>query len=134
MRCDLEPIEERDGKTRYRCVRCGEPTGWTARAVYVRTCPAALPATAAPGIVTRAANYAAAAIGHAVAGSTASEATIALRLAICQGCERYDAGRSICLACGCTCDATQNGYFNKLAMAEQACPVGKWASVSPRRD
>lgn len=79
---------------------------------------------ARPSISERVRNYAQAAATHALTGKTARDQTIAVRLAICQACEKYANGW--CNACGCACNKSRNGYRNKLAMAEQRCPLNKW--------
>lgn len=53
----------------------------------------------------------------------AEESTLAGRLAICHGCEFWDAkgfgGTGRCQKCGCSTQA-------KLRMATSKCPEGKW--------
>lgn len=54
---------------------------------------------------------------------TASKSSYEKRLAICRGCEFYDAagwkGRGKCLKCGC-CTAA------KAKLRTEKCPLGKW--------
>jgi hypothetical protein len=51
----------------------------------------------------------------------------AKRLAICKGCEFYqDAG---CIKCGCPITDKRKWLDDKLSMAGQRCPVGKWGPV-----
>ena len=49
--------------------------------------------------------------------------TLAGRLAICQTCEKFDGFH--CTECGCNCNGNAN-FFNKLALASERCPLGKW--------
>lgn len=50
---------------------------------------------------------------------TVPQAERARRLAICEGCEYYDAGRARCRVCGCAVDL-------KALIASEHCPIGKW--------
>ncbi len=44
----------------------------------------------------------------------------------CKSCDKYDENRSICKICGCNVNLSQNALFNKLRMATEHCPIGKW--------
>lgn len=75
-----------------------------------------------PGILEKIVNFAAAAVRHAAAGlpqATAEQA--AARLAICESCEHFDGGT--CRLCGC-------GMEVKVSWAEQACPIGRWGTIT----
>lgn len=79
---------------------------------------------APPSLLTKAANFAAAAAKHVAAGAPmASDEEVARRFAICQGCEFYD-GKA-CSKCGCPVNR-ERAYLSKLSWADQSCPVGKW--------
>ena len=55
------------------------------------------------------------------------------RLAICKRCPLFDG--SICRHADCGCRISQQRKFlNKLAWADQSCPLGKWTAVSPDAD
>ncbi len=54
-----------------------------------------------------------------------SNEEIQRRYNICQGCELFDKVKSQCLHCGCRITQKRE-FFNKLAWADQKCPVGKW--------
>lgn len=54
-----------------------------------------------------------------------SRKTINERFAICLSCDAYDPKRSICRACGCNIN-NKKTFMNKLAWADQECPLGKW--------
>lgn len=78
---------------------------------------------AMPATVTRIKNYLKAAVHHVRTGSvTCSDQEIADRLEVCSGCEFFD-GKA-CGKCGCRVNSTR--FLNKLAWADQDCPVGKW--------
>lgn len=47
------------------------------------------------------------------------------RYLICLGCEFYDACNKECLQCGCNV-LPQKKFLNKLAWADQKCPIDKW--------
>ena len=48
---------------------------------------------------------------------------------ICQGCEYHNKKEDQCLVCGCNIN-TKKIFMNKLAWADQECPVGKWTKIS----
>jgi hypothetical protein len=49
------------------------------------------------------------------------------RYAICTGgCEMYNIKDSTCLVCGCNVN-NKKVFLNKLAWADQECPLGKWS-------
>lgn len=58
-----------------------------------------------------------------------SQAQINERYAICQQCEMFDSNKSQCLVCGCNL-GTQKIFLNKLAWADQECPLKKWSKVN----
>lgn len=47
------------------------------------------------------------------------------RMKICKTCDFFDAQNSQCLQCGCNL-STKKEFFNKLAWADQSCPLNKW--------
>jgi hypothetical protein len=52
-----------------------------------------------------------------------TEKEISKRLKICQGCPELD--NNMCKQCGCPC-VEENQVMNKLALASETCPLGKW--------
>lgn len=73
-----------------------------------------------PGILTRAVSFAGAVVAHVAAGMPeVDDAAHAARLAICGGCEHFDAPNVACLKCGCNTNL-------KARWADQHCPIGKW--------
>lgn len=71
------------------------------------------------GILRKIANFATAVVQHVAAGMPeASPEVKVARLAICQGCDEFNAGS--CRLCGC-------GLEVKAGWADQECPIGKWA-------
>lgn len=78
-------------------------------------------------LAQRVGRYAVALGRNALAGfEQSSPETITRRLAICHACEHFDAG--VCSHCGCNCNAS-GGLFNKLALATESCPIGKWGTA-----
>jgi hypoxanthine phosphoribosyltransferase len=70
-------------------------------------------------------NYTQAIISHFNNGrQTRSEEEIARIYNVCSEC-RYFTGKD-CSLCGCRVSQTPNAYLNKIAMASQHCPIGKW--------
>jgi hypothetical protein len=54
-----------------------------------------------------------------------SQEEINKRFAICQKCDLFDNKSSQCLACGCNL-SQKSIFLNKLAWADQKCPINKW--------
>jgi len=49
------------------------------------------------------------------------------RFAICSGgCDMYNTKDSTCMVCGCNVNR-KKVFLNKLAWADQECPLGKWS-------
>jgi len=44
----------------------------------------------------------------------------------CKGCERYDAKKHACKSCGCAVSTDSSPLGNKLAMATESCPLGRF--------
>ena len=77
-----------------------------------------------PPIMIRGINFATAIIRWASTGMPRrSQSEINDRLAICQACPHFIDNH--CRVCGCPCVET-NQLINKLALATEACPLGKW--------
>jgi ribosomal protein L32 len=53
---------------------------------------------------------------------------ILVRYNICTSCESYDSQNKICNECGCNI-SNKNIFLNKLAWADQECPLGKWEKI-----
>lgn len=47
------------------------------------------------------------------------------RFSICSSCDMYDRINSQCLICGCYIN-NKRIFLNKLAWADQKCPIDKW--------
>lgn len=77
-------------------------------------------------IFKQAAHYATAVASHVATGSrTRTDSEVAALLTLCRACPHYDpSGR--CTLCGCRLSTSANAYTNKLRMASQHCPAGKW--------
>jgi hypothetical protein len=67
---------------------------------------------------------------HVYAGfpkSTQSE--IDFRFRICtNGCDMYNTNDSSCMMCGCNIN-NKRMFMNKLAWADQECPLKKWLKI-----
>jgi hypothetical protein len=93
----------------------------------------------APRLFKRLANFTLAAIRHLGAGSpTCDQATIDARLAICRECEWYrpdaenpELGTCAHADCGCALGREEK-FLNKLAWADEACPLGRWSPTPAR--
>jgi len=54
---------------------------------------------------------------------------INFRFKICTGgCDMYNKEDSSCLVCGCNL-SQKKIFINKLAWADQECPIGKWEKI-----
>lgn len=128
--CEFERVGER-----LVCRRCG--WGYVSKAEphkARRSCKVGGPVP--PSFAVRVANFTKAAIAHQLAGNpTCTQEQIDERLAVCQTCElfRRDTKRpeiGICTHKDCGCNVSrENVYLNKLAWADQECPIGKWGAV-----
>lgn len=63
---------------------------------------------------------------HIFRGSPkSSQLVIDQRYDICSSCEYLSKNKDQCLVCGCNINK-QRILLNKLAWADQECPIGKW--------
>lgn len=63
---------------------------------------------------------------HIYSGSPkSSQAEIEARYNICTDCSSYDSLNKQCLQCGCNI-SNKKIFLNKLAWADQSCPLKKW--------
>ena len=84
--------------------------------------PSPTPAPTLPGLFTRAANFASAAVSHVRAGRPQlGDAAYEARLAICATCDQLLPGGQ-CAGCGCNLRL-------KARWSEQACPLDKWPEI-----
>jgi hypothetical protein len=68
-------------------------------------------------------------IFHIYAGSPKSTKNeILARLSFCTSCEHFNTKRQECGICGCAI-SDKSIFMNKLAWADQECPVGKWGKI-----
>jgi len=114
------------------CKNCGFTSDKITAEHYPVTCAcgATYDKPNGPTIFKKVANFARAAASHIAAGRPETPpAALARRQEICEVCEHNSGGR--CLKCGC--GVTGEGLLNKLAWADQACPVGKWDRVDKQR-
>jgi uncharacterized paraquat-inducible protein A len=66
---------------------------------------------------------------HVYAGFPKStQSQINERYSICIDCDKFDKIRSECMVCGCSL-SKKRVFLNKLAWADQECPVGKWSKI-----
>lgn len=57
-----------------------------------------------------------------------SQKDIDYRFAICLSCDSYDKNYQQCNVCGCNIN-NKKTFLNKLAWADQQCPLSKWNSL-----
>ena len=65
-------------------------------------------------------------IGHGLPKS--GQKIIDHRYNICNSCDKFDKHNQQCLECGCNINQ-KNIFLNKLAWADQKCPLNKWDVV-----
>jgi hypothetical protein len=53
---------------------------------------------------------------------------ILYRYSICLGCDEFNKVKSQCNVCGCAI-SQQKKFLNKLAWADQECPMGNWPKI-----
>ena len=53
---------------------------------------------------------------------------ILYRYNICKTCEEFNREYSQCNICGCSL-STKSRFLNKLAWADQECPLNKWPKI-----
>lgn len=58
-----------------------------------------------------------------------SKPEILNRYSVCVSCDRFDSVRKECMECGCSIN-NKSQFFNKLAWADQECPLGKWPRLA----
>lgn len=58
-----------------------------------------------------------------------SRSQINTRYNICINCEHFNQQLSQCGICGCNIN-NKKTFLNKLAWADQECPINKWGKVS----
>lgn len=50
------------------------------------------------------------------------------RYSICMECDQFNHSKSECYVCGCNINKKMI-FLNKLAWADQECPIGKWHKI-----
>lgn len=110
-----------------RCVACGveRPTPRWRRC----TAPTHSADVATPTVAQQAWSYTQAVKKWRNAGYPARPSEeIARLLVICEACPHYKADglRKHCGLCGCSCNSSDWGLVNKLAMATEECPESRW--------
>jgi hypothetical protein len=90
-----------------------------------------------PPLYQKIINFAQAAVKHAIKGNpVVSEEVVLKRLEICKTCPLFKPNANqvggVCThsTCGCTIQDNTN-YLNKIAWADQKCPIDKWGEENP---
>lgn len=68
-------------------------------------------------------------IGAGLPRSTQNE--INYRYTICLACDQFNQVKSECYICGCNIN-NKKIFMNKLAWADQECPLKKWNKINKR--
>jgi len=59
----------------------------------------------------------------------ATQKQINERYQICRACVSFDSKKNQCFVCGCNVN-TKRVFLNKLAWADQSCPLGRWEKIN----
>lgn len=111
----------------YRCTVCGREIKAPKDTIVSAYCKIQTPNEKLPTLTQKALHYVAAVVQHYATGAnTRPNEEVEALLTICQQCENYNSVLEICRVCGCRCTNGSNAFFNKLRMASQHCPRGKW--------
>lgn len=98
--------------------------------------PNYVPEPKGPSFLKKVVNLTKATAHHVLTGMKGcTQEQIDYRLAICKACELFikkDESVGVCghEKCGCNLKNEQV-FLNKLAWADQQCPLGKWTKISP---
>lgn len=58
-----------------------------------------------------------------------TQVEIDTRYDICYDCDQFNKTKSQCNVCGCNI-SRRSQFLNKLAWADQECPLGKWSKIN----
>ncbi len=123
--CFFELIGAAGSSYLHRCRNCGRPHASPhdpeRDSPRLRRAGSAL---ALPSLARRVLNFVRSLPPHLAAGAPlATQEQIDARLAICHSCEHFTGTN--CAQCGCRCNGSRK-FFNALAWADKACPIGRW--------
>jgi len=119
MNCNFQQRDEKYAV----CTACGRKI----RAHLVGHVAVKCRGTSKPSLLNQAANYAKAVTQHVLTGSqTRTDEEVSELMQLCESCEHYDQQIGRCGVCGCRCNKSKSAWLNKLRMASQHCPKGKW--------
>jgi len=123
----------------FHCQRCGQksklPSTITddgaakmlAKHPICRRQVSASPQQGPPGVVQQIVNYSKAMKRWLAEGRPVRPpAEIERIFQVCLSCDRYDHKGHRCLKCGCRINQSSEAWRNKVAMATEHCPIGKW--------
>lgn len=123
-RCDFQP--DGDG---FKCTKCGFPVKKQATKKICRL------ELKEPTLMQKVANFIPQALTHEMSGKKeCSKEQIQERLSICHQCEIFKPKPNgiggVCTHSTCGCAISDEiQYFNKLAWADQECPLKKWLKI-----
>lgn len=127
MICDFEKV----GDELYQCKVCGLKIHSKDPSKIYATCHGE--PRRKPSIFQQATNYAKAVARHISNGmETRSDVEVSDILSTCRKCEDYLPEESRCRVCGCRLSNGESAFTNKLRMASEKCPKGRWGFDSQR--
>ena len=116
----------------FKCELCGYPTQY---GHAQRLCDGPTNKEQGPSLLQRIVNFTAAATKHSIAGNpVVDELILKQRLEICKSCPLFKPNANevggVCTHESCGCNIQDNlNYLNKIAWADQECPIGKWGKT-----
>jgi hypothetical protein len=145
--CDFVKVDHNE----YRCSTCGIIISYAGLEKPIMICPKKIslnnpenygirisdiqtkdtkieqPPSEPPSLMQKVLNFTKSATKHAMVGSPkCTDEQIHHRYNICTQCEFFQ--NNICTKCGCNL-VREKIYMNKLAWADQSCPIGKWGPI-----
>ncbi len=141
MRCDWKPLAGDDSRV-YICTRCGYRMG-VPPGLNAKTLLDSLPdcgvlvgrflelvkqQSSPPSLPAQLRSYTRAVARWVGEGSPvrSDEEVVQIYETLCKPCEFYNAERLACNVCGCRLRESGSAFTNKIKMATEHCPKGKW--------
>ena len=121
--CDWK-ARKKDERYRLKCRRCGT-VRISKTTKYRRLCPES---KETPPPIQRLRSYAKATARWIAAGRPKRSDSEVTRIydEVCTPCSDFDKERESCRICGCRVSKSRRALLNKLRMATESCPAGKW--------
>jgi hypothetical protein len=125
---DYPPCEFRFNNPKDNGPVCGVTGLETNRDICTRCAKDSREAVGAPTLLKKAVSYASALRRWTAAGrpERTDEEVQQIFDEHCNRCDKFDRDRKVCNSCGCPANTDQPAIRNKLKMATEACPLGRF--------